>query len=96
MKIQGANLGEKEVEYKLLSEYPFFSDERQEIVRKLEQLYLKYQEESKETDIKSFPLKDGTFFTREQRISLKRYDTILRLVCNTRGNPISVSKWNMY
>ena len=26
MKIQGANLGEKEVEYKLLSEYPFFND----------------------------------------------------------------------
>lgn len=32
MKIQGANLGTQEVEYKLLSEYPFFSDERQEVV----------------------------------------------------------------
>ena len=59
MKIQGANLGEKEVEYKLLSEYQFFSDERQEVVKKLEQLYLKYQEESKRTDIKPFPQKDG-------------------------------------
>lgn len=59
MKIQGANLGEKEVEYKLLSEYPFFNDERQEVVKKLEQLYLKYQEDSKETDIRPFPQKDG-------------------------------------
>ena len=40
MKIRGANLDEKEVEYKLLSEYPFFNDERQDIVKKLEQLYL--------------------------------------------------------
>ena len=37
MKIVGANLGEKEVEYKTLSEYPFFNDKRQEVVKKLEQ-----------------------------------------------------------
>ena len=61
MKIQGANLGEKEVEYKLLSEYPFFNDERQAVLKKLEQLYLKYQEDSKETDIIPFPQKDGKF-----------------------------------
>ena len=42
MKIKGANLGEKEVEYKLLSEYSFFSDERQLLVKKLEKLYLKH------------------------------------------------------
>ena len=59
MKIKGANLGEKEVEYKLLSEFPFFSDERQEIVKRLEQLYLKFQTESKETNVKPFPQKDG-------------------------------------
>lgn len=59
MKIQGANLEEKEVEYKLLSEYPFFSDERQEVVKKLEQMYLKLQADSKGTDIKPFPQKDG-------------------------------------
>lgn len=59
MKIQGANLGEKEVEYKLLSEYPFFNDERQAVLKKIEQLYLKYQEDSKETDIIPFPQKDG-------------------------------------
>lgn len=59
MKIKGANLGEKEVEYKLLSEYPFFSDERQEIVKKLEQLYLKFQTESKKTNVEPFPQKEG-------------------------------------
>ncbi len=59
MKIQGANLGTQEVEYKLLSEYPFFSDERQEVVKKLEQLYLNLFEESKGTDIQPFPQKEG-------------------------------------
>ena len=59
MKIKGANLGEKEVEYKLLSEYSFFSDERQLVVKKLEQLYLKLQEESEKIDIKPFPQKNG-------------------------------------
>lgn len=59
MKIQGANLESQEVEYRLLSEYPFFSDERQEIVKKLEGLYLNLFEESKETNIKPFPQKDG-------------------------------------
>lgn len=59
MKIQGANLGEKEVEYKLLSDYPFFSDTRQEVVKKLEELYLKYQEDSKNYDVKPFPQSDG-------------------------------------
>ena len=29
MKIEGRNLGKKEVEYKLLSQYPYFNDERQ-------------------------------------------------------------------
>lgn len=58
MKIRGANLGEKDVEYKLLSEYPFFSDERQEIVMKLEQLFLGYQEECKKTQVKPFPQND--------------------------------------
>lgn len=59
MKIKGANLGEKEVEYKLLSEYSFFSDERQLVVKKLEKLYLKLQEESEKIDIKPFPQKNG-------------------------------------
>lgn len=59
MKIQGANLGEKEVEYKLLSEHPFFRDARQEVVKKLEQLFLRYQEESRETTVRPFPQKDG-------------------------------------
>ena len=59
MKIQGANLGEQEVEYRLLSEYPFFKGKRQEVVKKLEQLYLNLQEESKKTEVKPFPQKDG-------------------------------------
>ena len=29
MKIQGVNLGEQEVEYRLLSEYPFFKGKEQ-------------------------------------------------------------------
>ena len=57
MKIRGANLDEKEVEYKLLSEYPFFNDERQDIVKKLEQLYLKFVEASNNTKITCFPQK---------------------------------------
>lgn len=59
MKIQGANLGQKEVEYRLLSEYEFFNDERQGMVKKLEQLYISFFEESKKTNIKPFPQKDG-------------------------------------
>ena len=35
MKIQGVNLGEQEVEYRLLSEYPFFKGKEQEVVKKL-------------------------------------------------------------
>ena len=59
MKIQGVNLGEQEVEYRLLSEYPFFKGKEQEVVKKLEQLYLNLQEESKKTEVKPFPQKDG-------------------------------------
>lgn len=41
MNLRGGNLEEIEVEYKLLSEYHFFGDERrQNIVKKLEKLYL--------------------------------------------------------
>lgn len=42
MKISGVNLGEKEVEYNLLSEYNFFDDGRQKNVKRLEQLYLSF------------------------------------------------------
>lgn len=59
MKIIGANLGEKEVEYKPLSERKFFKGNRQTVVKKLEQLYMHLLEESKEADIKPFPQKDG-------------------------------------
>ena len=59
MKIRGANLGEKEVKYKPLSERKFFKGNRQTVVKKLEQLYLNLFEESKETDIQPFPQKDG-------------------------------------
>ena len=59
MKITGANLGAVEVEYKLSSEYPFFSDKRQDVVKKLEQLYLNLQEESQKNDIRPFPQNDG-------------------------------------
>lgn len=60
MKLRGGNLGEVEVEYKLLSEYPFFGDEiRQNIVKKLEKLYLELQEKSKKIDVKPFPQNDG-------------------------------------
>lgn len=60
MKIKGANLGEQEVEYNLLSEYQFFDDDNvQTLVKKLEQLYLEFFEESKKTDIQHFPQKDG-------------------------------------
>lgn len=59
MKLRGGNLGEVEVEYKLLSEYRLVDDEKQQnIVKKLEQLYLRLQEESKKIDIKPFPQKD--------------------------------------
>ncbi len=59
MKINGANLGEKEVEYNLLSEYNFFDDGRQKNVKRLEQLYLSFQEESKKTVVTPFPQEDG-------------------------------------
>lgn len=59
MKVKGANLGEKEVEYKQLSEYPYFSDKRQDIVKRLEQLYFEFLEKSKETDITPFPQENG-------------------------------------
>lgn len=59
MKINGANLGEKEVEYRHLSEYPYFKDTRQEVVKKLEQLFLRIMEESQKTEIKPFSQKDG-------------------------------------
>ena len=59
MKIEGANLGKKEVEYRPLSEYQLFTDEGQEILKKLEQLYLKFQAESKQTEVKPFPQKGG-------------------------------------
>lgn len=59
MKIIGANLGEKEVEYKPLSEYPFFNDKRQEVVKKLEQLYLALMEQSKKTEVRPFPQENG-------------------------------------
>lgn len=59
MKIRGANLGEKEVSYKPLSKRKFFKGNRQIVVKKLEQLYLNLFEESKETDIQSFPQRDG-------------------------------------
>ncbi|MBQ8300104.1 MAG: hypothetical protein IJX99_09710 [Clostridia bacterium] len=59
MKIKGANLGEFDVEYKLLSEYPFFKDTRQELVKKLEQMYLKFQEDSTKMTVKPFPKQDG-------------------------------------
>ena len=59
MKIVGANLGEKEVEYRILSEYPFFNDKRQEVVKKIEQLYLALNEQSKRTEVNSFPQENG-------------------------------------
>lgn len=60
MKLRGGNLEEVEVEYKLLSEYHFFGDERrQNIVKKLEKLYLELQEKSKKIDVKPFPQNDG-------------------------------------
>lgn len=59
MKISGVNLGEKEVEYNLLSEYNFFDDGRQKNVKRLEQLYLSFQEESKKTVVTPFPQEDG-------------------------------------
>lgn len=59
MKIKGANLGEVDVEYKPLSEYAFFKDKRQELVRKIQQMYLKFQEDSVKTTIKPFPKQNG-------------------------------------
>lgn len=60
MIIRGGNLGKKEnVEYKNLSEWSYFPDGRQELVKKIEQLYLKFLEESRNTDVKLFPQKDG-------------------------------------
>ena len=60
MILRGGNSAETEVEYRLLSEYPFFSNKRRQAdVKKLEQLYLKFREESKKTNIKPFPQKDG-------------------------------------
>lgn len=60
MKLRGGNVAEVEVEYRPLSEYPFFDDKRrQDDVKRLEQLYLKFREESKKIDIKPFPQRDG-------------------------------------
>lgn len=59
MRIEGLNLGSKEVKYKLLSQWPFFKGKRQEIVEKLEQLYLSFFEECKNTEIQPFPQRDG-------------------------------------
>lgn len=59
MKIEGRNLGKKEVEYKLLSQYPYFNDERQELIKKIEEMYLKYREEAKGTEIRPFPKCDN-------------------------------------
>lgn len=58
MKIQGLNLGAKEVEYRPLSERKFFKSNRQAVVKKLEQLYLNVFEESKKTNIQPFPQKN--------------------------------------
>lgn len=59
MKIVGANLGEQEVTYKSLSEHIFFNDERQDIVKRLEQFYLGIAEKSKRVKITPFPQENG-------------------------------------
>jgi len=60
MIIRGANLGEKESEYRGLSEWPYFnSEEKMNIVKRLEQMYRGFVEESKRTEVKPFPVKDG-------------------------------------
>ena len=59
MKIVGANLGERQGEYRLLSEYPYFKDKRQELVKKLEQFYICLMKQSKEKTIAPFPQENG-------------------------------------
>lgn len=92
MKIQGANLGEKEVEYKLLSKFPFFSDQRQEIVKRLEQLYLKLIEESKKTDITPFPEKEGKVLIKEGMINHRCSNSLESLEAISRYG-ILASEW---
>lgn len=59
MKLIGANLGEKEVEYKDLEQWPFFSDDRQKIVKRLSDFYRKIKEECKLLHVSAFPQKNG-------------------------------------
>lgn len=61
MIIRGLNLGEKQTEYRGLSQWPYFKDIEQKrmIVKKLEKMYMDSVEESKETEVQLFPQKNG-------------------------------------
>lgn len=59
MKIEGANLGTIEAEYKLLSEGEYYTDKRQEILKRLESMYLDIVEQSKRIQVQSLPQEEG-------------------------------------
>ena len=60
MIIDGANIGEVSVEYKKLSDYDWTNDTKLiEIIKKLELLYLKIEEESKKQEIDLMEIDDN-------------------------------------
>ncbi len=59
MIIEGCNLGKEEVEYKNLSDWLYFDDERQELVKKIEQLYFNILNESKCTKVARISQEDN-------------------------------------
>lgn len=61
MKIRGANLGEHEVDFRLLSKWNYFgtNESKNLLVKKIERVYQFLYKESKKLEIKSMQHKDG-------------------------------------
>ena len=60
MEINGINLEKMQVQFKLLSEWPYYDDKKKKaIITRLEQFYLELVEKSKGTSVKPFPQENG-------------------------------------
>ena len=93
MKIIGANLGEKEVAYKKLSEWPFFKDESlQDIVKKLEKQYLDFVSKSNNSEIKPMQQEDGKVIIKRGMIN-HRCSNIIESLSYIKKYGILASEW---
>ena len=59
INIKGCNVGEIETEFKRLSEWGYYDDDRKEMIGRIESLYSLCEEESKKAEISQMEVEDG-------------------------------------